>query len=110
MCGVDVEVEVDLAAAHVGVGRHGVPVAAGGEQGEAHDELAALDAVAVDGFVDGALVAGFEAAEFEALEVGELDHRGGVLGVRGIAEEIEVRGIFAVLAREGDGSWLPRPT
>jgi len=101
--GVYVEVEVDLAAAHVGVRRHGVPVAAGGEEGEAHDELAALDAVGEDGLVDGALVAGFERAEFEAFEVGEFDHRGGVGGVGEVAEQVKGGGVGGVGAGEDDG-------
>src|ERR1035437_3197930 len=103
LVGLDVEVEVDFGAAHMGVRGHGVPVAAGGEEGEAHDQLAALDAVAVNRLVDGALVAGLGRSEIDALEVGELDHLGGVFGVGLIAEEVEGRGLGGGLAGEADG-------
>jgi spermidine synthase len=70
---VHVEVMIDLAAAVVGVWREGVPDAAFGEFGEAHHELAALDAVFVDVLADDALVGGGLRAE---------RHGGGLTGWR----------------------------
>src|ERR1700678_703852 len=101
--GIDIEVEVDFAATHVRVRGHRVPVASRREQGETHHQLAALDSVAIDRLINRSLVAGLEAAEFESLQIRELHHRGRILRVRGIAEEIEVSGILCVLAGEGNG-------
>ena len=60
---LDVEVEVDLHAALVGVARHGIPVAARGELGHAHAQLAALHDGRMEVLVDDALVAGLGAAQ-----------------------------------------------
>ncbi len=56
---VQVEVEVGFHPAVVGVGRHGVPDAAGLQLRQPHHQLTALEALFVDVFVDGPLIRSF---------------------------------------------------
>ena len=101
--GVDVEVAVDFAAPHMGVRRHGVPVGAFLQQREAHHELTTAEAVEMDRFVDRALVAGFQRAEMHraGFDVGLEDgHARRKFCVRGVAEQVEGRGLVRVVARE----------
>ena len=86
----------------MGVGGHGVPVAAGREMRDAHDELTTARALEMDVFADGALVAGFQAAEFHGRGVFLADQRDGINGVGGITEEIEDGGRRFVFRGEGD--------
>ena len=91
---------VDLGAAVVGVRREGVPDAAFGELGVAHDELAALDAVFVDVLTDDALVGGGLRAEGDD---GGFLHRGdggGMGGVSWAAQDEEPGRVFRIHAGE----------
>ena len=87
----DVEVHVDFTAAHVGMRGHGVPIAAGREMRDAHDELTTARALEMDIFANRALIAGFERAELGRYCVLFTDERRGVFRMRGIAQEIEDR-------------------
>src|SRR6185312_2356960 len=98
----EVEIKVNLGAAHVGVGGHGVPDAAGGEVRDPHDQLATARALKVDVLVDGAAVAGFGGADFDRVRVLFADERGGVVGVRGIAEQVKDGRRLGVGGVEGD--------
>src|SRR5580698_9662176 len=68
--------------------------------GDAHDELATARALQVDVLEYGALVAGFERAEFGGLSLFLAHQRDGINGVRGIAQQIENGGGFLIRRRE----------
>src|SRR5882757_6346946 len=46
--GVHIEVKINFAASHVGMGRHRIPVAPRREYGKSHHQLTALDSIPVD--------------------------------------------------------------
>ena len=100
---VHAEVEVDLHAALVGVGRVGVPHAARLQDGQAHHQLAAPAHRRVDVLVDRAHVAGLGAAEPARVGVGPGDVRHRVGGVGRAAHEVELGRLGRVLALEADG-------
>ena len=84
------------------VRREGVPDVAFLQRGEAHDQLAALDAALVDVFVNRPLVGGCLGAQRHRRGVLRLHHRGGMRRVRRAAQEIKLRRILGVLALERD--------
>ena len=72
----NLEVGVDLHAALMGVAGHGVPVGAGLQLGNAHAQLAGLEHVGVDEMIDGALIAGLDAAQRTVICIRHLDEAG----------------------------------
>src|SRR6478672_2863434 len=100
--GGNVEITIDLAAAVVGVARHGVPDAAGLEFRKAHDELTAPNAVFVDVLEDGALVALVLGTEFHAVCIGAGGLGRGVVGVGRVADEVENSRLGGRCAGEGN--------
>src|SRR6185437_13483737 len=86
----DVEVKVHLGAPHVRVGRHGVPVTARRQNRETHYQLATLCALAMDGLVYLALVAGFERTKLYRLDLSYLHQLRRMNAMRRIAEQVEI--------------------
>ncbi|PAV93201.1 hypothetical protein WR25_13075 [Diploscapter pachys] len=70
---VELEVEIDFAAALVNVRRHRVPHAAGLQHGEAHHQLRAVADAGDDELEDRALVRFGEAAALERIGVGDAE-------------------------------------
>ena len=95
------EVEVNLHATVVGVGRHGVPGAAGLKLGHSHLKLAAGHDLLDEQTVDGALVGFFEGAEMHHYRIllGHLLDSG--LAVGGGGAEVEAGGLVGRVAPEG---------
>ena len=89
----NVEVEVALGAAVVGVRGHGVPHRAGVQLRHAHDDLAAADAVLVDVLVERATVARHLVAELAHGALAGRDQLRRVGRVRGGGEQVELRDV-----------------
>ena len=94
------KVEVHLHAALVGVGRHGVPHAAGREDRHAHGELAGLQHVGMDELVDHALVAGLRRAAGLLGRVGDADQPVLVAAMGRGGHHVELGGLGRMVAGE----------
>ena len=97
---VDIEVNVNLRTPRVRVRWHGVPHGAFLQFGEAHDKLAALDAVGMNIFVNRAAVCIGERTEFDRRGIFHRGQRRRIRRMRRVAEEIKCRGLRGILARE----------
>src|SRR3954467_3344985 len=97
---VEVEIYIYLGTARVRVRRHGVPHSAFLHFCEAHDELATLDAVHVNVFVERTAVRIGQRAEFEWRGMFHGAQRGGVCRMRRVAQKIKSRGIRLIFAAE----------
>ncbi|MPM41142.1 hypothetical protein SDC9_87792 [bioreactor metagenome] len=97
----NVEIQIALGAAIVGVGGHGVPHAAGVQLGQAHDDLARLDAVLVDIAVQGAAIGVLLIAQLADVTLTRQHRRGRIAGVRRRTEEVEER-LLVMLGGEAD--------
>lgn len=103
----DLKVSVDLHAALVGVGGHGVPDAARLQDGHAHGQLAGLQHGGVNELVDGALVAGLHGAQGPLGSVGQFDQPGLVGAVGGGGNHVELGRALAAVAFEGHDPGAP---
>ena len=88
---IQLEIEIDLAAALMDVRRHGVPHRSGLEHGQAHDQLRAVADAGDDELEDGALVRFLQAAALQRIGVGDAELAGGERLVRRAGGEIETR-------------------
>jgi hypothetical protein len=86
---IEIEVHVNLAAAPMGVRRHGVPARALVEKRVAHDELTASDAIRVDAFVEAPRISRGLGAERLAGAAFMLYQLRWQSGMSGVADEIE---------------------
>ena len=98
-----VEVKINLRAPPVRVRRKGIPDAARLQGRQAHHELAALDAALVDEFVNRPLVGGFLRPESHRRGFGGFHHAHRMGSVRRTGEEIKLRGMLRIIARERNG-------
>ena len=86
----------------MGVAGHGVPVAARLQAGHAHGQLAGLQHAGMDELVDGALVAGLQAAQGTLGGLLQGDQLGLVAAVCRGGDHVELGGMLGVIALEGD--------
>ncbi|KIU01733.1 hypothetical protein QU38_00100, partial [Staphylococcus aureus] len=94
---VQLEIEIDLAAALMDVRRHRVPHAAGLEHGQAHDQLRAVAHARDDQLIDRALVRFLQRAAIQAIGVGDAELAGLEALMRRARHQVEAR----ARAREG---------
>lgn len=84
------KVGVDLHPALMRVAGHSVPVGAGLQLGHAHAQLAGLEHVGVDELIDGALIAGLDAAQRTVICISHLDEAGLVRAMCRSGDHIEL--------------------
>ena len=85
----------------MGVAGHRVPVGTRLQRGHAHAQLAGLQHIRVDELVDGALVAGLDAAQRTMVRIGHLDEAGLVRAVRRSGDHVELGRMLRVGGSKG---------
>ena len=84
------KVGINFHAPLVGVAGHRVPVGTGFQFGHTHAELAGLQHIRVDELIDGALIAGLDAAQRTVICISHLDEAGLVRAMCRSGDHIEL--------------------